>query len=144
MSPRRSSRKSKSVKKRSGHRGRKSTSRYRASQTQQEREAEANRVNQYLLDLLDRNNEYEDENPHRADGETVYEIPFNAILGRGGVPGTIQGTFNAETGRMHFQNEKFWFEVDMNKIPFFRYAPGGDGYEAAASNFEHTRYQTAL
>ena len=137
MSPRSTRRrKSKSAKKRSLHRG--SKSRYRAAPHHFLQTVPTEHRTQALLDLLDRNQGGE-ANPYGADGVTTHQIPALAISGRSGHRNSFRGVFDLDTGKLRIDNKEdleFWLEIDFNYIPFFRYQPGGEGYEESASNFE--------
>jgi hypothetical protein len=86
------------------------------------------------------------ESPYgEVDGETIVDIPAQAVKGRSGTHGkTFSGHFDMETGTFRVdcaEDPCFWLEIDTNKIPAFAAAPGGPAAQAAAAEFEEAKRQ---
>lgn len=80
------------------------------------------------------------ESAYATDGETIVDLPTQAISGRVGMHGkTFSGVINLETGEMRIdcaEEPSFWMHVNLSRVPAFALAPGGPGVSSVQEHFE--------
>ena len=74
-----------------------------------------------------------------VDGETVIDVPAQALRGRAGSAGkTFSGYFDLLNGKIRLECAEelgFWLEIDIGAIPGLASAPGGHDASAARDDF---------